>query len=130
MTKEEVVNYWLDSSDVDFEAMRTLLANGHYVWALFLGHLVTEKLLKAYYVKAVDVDVPQIHHLLRIAEKTGLALSDDQKDFLLEVTDFNIKARYPDYKAKFYKKATKAFSESYLLRIEEFRLWLLKKIKT
>lgn len=129
MTREEIVKYWLDSSDVDAAAMSTLFANGHYVWALFIGHLVVEKLLKAYYVKNLDADVPQIHHLLRIAEKAGLELPDAEKDFLLEVTDFNIKARYPDYKSKFYKKATKDFAEKYLRRIEEFRQWLLKQIE-
>lgn len=130
MTKEEIVKYWLDSSDVDAAAMDTLFANGHYVWALFIGHLVVEKLLKAYYAKNIDTDVPQIHHLLRIAEKAGLELSDDRKDFLLEVTDSNLKARYPDYKSKFYKKATSDFAEKYLGQIEEFRQWLSKKIKT
>ena len=92
-----------------------------------MGHLVIEKLLKAYYVKVVDNNVPQIHHLLQIAERAGLALSDSQKDFLLEVTTFNLKARYPDYKQRFYKKATKNFAEDYMNKIKEFRTWLLKK---
>ena len=68
MTREEIIQYWLDSSDVDFKAMDSLFVNGHYAWALFIGHLVIEKLLKAYYVKVIDSNVPQIHHLLQIAE--------------------------------------------------------------
>lgn len=128
MTRDEIIKYWLDSSDVDLKAMDTLFSNGHYVWSLFAGHLVVEKLLKAYYVKNIDTEVPQIHHLLRIAEKAKLDLSEDQKDFLLEVTSFNIKARYPDYKYKFYKKATMEFSEGYIQKIKGFREWLIKKI--
>lgn len=127
MKKDEIIKYWLDSSDIDFKAMDSLFNNGHYVWTLFVGHLVIEKLLKAYYVKVVDNNVPQIHHLLQIAERAGLALSDSQKDFLLEVTTFNLKARYPDYKQRFYKKATKNFAEDYMNKIKEFRTWLLKK---
>ena len=127
MKKDEIIKYWLDSSDIDFKAMDSLFNNGHYVWTLFVGHLVIEKLLKAYYVKVVDNNVPQIHHLLQIAERAGLALSDSQKDFLLEVTTFNLKARYPDYKQRFYKKATKHFAENYMNKIKEFRTWLLKK---
>ncbi|MCL4557775.1 MAG: HEPN domain-containing protein [Deltaproteobacteria bacterium] len=126
MKKDEIVKYWLDSSDIDFKAMDSLFNNGHYVWTLFVGHLVIEKLLKAYYVKVVDNNAPQIHHLLQIAERSGLALSDSQKDFLLEVTTFNLKARYPDYKQRFYKKATKSFAEEYMNKIKEFRTWLLK----
>lgn len=130
MTREEVLQYWISSSDLDFEAMTSLFNNGHYVWALFIGHLVIEKLLKAYYVKVADIAVPQIHHLLQIAERSGLVLSESQADFLLEVTSFNLKARYPDYKQRFYQKATKDFAGQYINKIKEFRIWLIKKIES
>lgn len=120
----------MDSADVDFKAMDTLFVNGHYVWALFIGHLVIEKLLKAYYVKVIDTHVPQIHHLLQIAQQTNLELLENQKDFLLEVTTFNLKTRYPDYKQRFYQKATKEFAKGYIQKIKEFRKWLIDKIKS
>jgi len=46
MTRQEVIDYWINSADIDFKAMENLFENGHYVWALFVGHLVIEKLLK------------------------------------------------------------------------------------
>ena len=58
-----------------------------------------------------------------------MELTEKQKDFLAEVTTFNIKSRYPDYKRRFYKKASKNFAEHYIKKIKEFRQWLLKKIK-
>ena len=128
MSRDEIIKYWQESSELDFQAMETLFKNGHFVWALFVGHLVIEKLLKAYYVKKVDFDSPQIHNLLKIAEKTQLELSEDQKIFLDEVTTFNIQARYPDFKNRFYRKATRDFAEKYLLKIKEFQEWLLKQI--
>ncbi len=130
MTKDEIIKYWVDSSEVDFKAMESLFSSGHYVWSLFVGHLVLEKLLKAYYVKNVDNKFPQIHHLLKIAESANLELSEDQKNFLLEVTTFNLEARYPDYKNRFYKKATREFCEYYITKIKEFRQWLIKKINS
>ena len=36
MTKDEIVKYWIDSSEVDFQAMESLYDKGHYVWALLL----------------------------------------------------------------------------------------------
>jgi len=129
MTKDEIIKYWIDSSEVDFKAMENLLNNGHYVWSLFIGHLVIEKLLKAYHVKNVDSSTPPIHDLTKIAEKANLPLSESQKDFLDEVTTFNIKARYPDYKNRFYRKATKEFTEMYIIRVKEFRQWLINMIK-
>lgn len=67
-----------------------------------------------------------IYHTL--ATKANLALSEEQENFLDDVTTFNIKARYPDYKNRFYRKATREFTEGYIAKIKEFRLWLMKKI--
>lgn len=124
MTKQEILSYWLESSDIDFDAMNALFQSGHYSWSLFLGHLVLEKLLKAYYIQEIDDNIPHIHQLLKIADMARLPLSSAQEELLLEVTTFNIKARYPDYKNRFYKKATKDFSVKYINDITEFRQWL------
>ena len=124
MTKEEITEYWLNSSDEDYVVMNSLFEKNHYVWALFIGHLVLEKLLKAYFVRQSEADVPHIHDLTKLAELGFLNLTEEQKDFLDEVTTFNIKARYPDYKNVFSKKAAKEFTEKYLNRIRDFRLWL------
>ena len=129
MTKGEIINYWLSSSNKDLRAMGSLFKNSHYMWALFLGHLIIEKLLKAIYAKEVDTNIPYTHDLTKIAEMAKLPLTEEQKDLLDEVTTFNIKTRYPDYKGRFYKKATKRFTENYILKIKEFRRWLIKRIK-
>ena len=55
-------------------------------------------------------------------------LTEEQKDLLDEVTTFNIKARYPDYKGRFYKKATKRFAEGYVSKIKGFKKNLKKKM--
>ena len=129
MTKDEIINYWLNSAGADLKAMNSLFKTGHYTWALFLGHLVIEKLLKAVYVKNIGANVPYIHNLIRISEEAKLELTEKQKDFLAEITTFNIKSRYPDYKGRFYRKATRKFTLHYLKEIKEFRQWLLKKTK-
>ena len=129
MTRKEILDYWLDSSDLDFRAMESLFDNGHYVWALFVGHLVIEKLLKALYIKNIDINAPQIHDLLKIADKAKLELTYIQRTFLDEVTTFNLRTRYPDFKRQFYKKATQKFTKDYLEQVKEFRQWLIGKIK-
>lgn len=128
MKQKKIIEYWINSSDRDYEVMNSLFEKKHYVWTLFLGHLVLEKLLKALYVKQVGVAVPYTHDLTKIADLTNLNLTEEQKDFLDEVTTFNIKARYPDYKNRFSKKATKRFAEKYLNKIKEFRLWLRERV--
>ena len=95
--------HWVISSDIDFKAMEHLFEKNDYTWSLFVGHLVIEKLLKAYYIKEVDTNPTLVHNLLRIAERSKLDLTEEQKDFLVTVTTFNIQARYNDIKMDFYK---------------------------
>jgi HEPN domain-containing protein len=64
-----IMDYWIDSSDEDFKTMLDLFHTKNFSWALFVGHLVIEKLLKAYYVKTLLEYPPMIHDLRRIAEK-------------------------------------------------------------
>lgn len=128
MKKEELIAYWIKSSDNDFSTMQHLFEKQDYHWSLFIGHLVVEKLLKAYYVKTVDNNPPRIHNLLRIAEKTDLPLSEEQQDFLVSVTAFNLRARYDDYKMEFYKTCTKEFSEQWINEIKGFRTWIKNEL--
>jgi len=69
-----------------------------------------------------------IHNLLRIARTCGLQMSGTQEEFLLEVTAYNIKARYPDYKKSFQRKANEEFTLDKIARIEEMQKWLRKII--
>lgn len=62
-----------------------------------------------------------------LAEKCSLHLSEDQEKFLEEVSDFNLEARYPDYKFSFNKKCTATFTRRYLTEIEVFLKWLKKE---
>ena len=124
MDKKGIIKYWIQSSDNDYETMVYLFKGKNYPWALFIGHIVIEKLLKAYYINNIDMNVPHIHDLLRIAEKAKMSLLEEQKDFLDTLTSFNIKARYDDYKLKFYTMCTKKFADEYIRKIKEFRVWI------
>ena len=51
MESKELVKYWVESSDRDYESMIKNYESKQYTWALFIGHLVLEKLLKGIYAK-------------------------------------------------------------------------------
>ena len=127
MKKDELVKYWAESSDNDFSTMNHLFEKKDYHWSLFIGHLVVEKLLKAYYVLNVGDYPPRTHNLLRLAEKSDMHLSEKQKDFLTTVTAFNLRARYDDYKMEFYKTCTRDFTEKWIDEIKGFRKWIKKE---
>ena len=129
MKKEELVSYWIDASDIDYRAMNNLYASKDYVWALFLGHLIIEKLLKGLAAKKGVTSVLKIHDLNKLARVAQLEIDEQMKDLLDVLTSFNIEARYPDYKKEFYKKCTADFSSNYIIKINELRLWLLEQLK-
>jgi len=121
---EKIVSYWVGSSDKDYDTMNNLFKSKDYHWSLFIGHLVIEKLLKAYFVKSQNEHPPFIHDLRRLAETANLILTDDQKLFLDTVTRFNISARYDDYKLNFYTLCTTDFTTEWIAKIKEYRKWI------
>ncbi|SPD74612.1 conserved hypothetical protein [uncultured Desulfobacterium sp.] len=128
MQKEDLLRYWIDSSDRDFQAMVHLFEKGDYVWSLFVGHLVIEKLLKAWYVQNIANSPPYIHDLVRLAEKGGLSIDEEQKDVLDTISTFNLKARYDDFKMEFHRKCSQGFTEKWFNTIKEFRIWIRDKL--
>ena len=124
----KIIDHWRESSDKDYQTMINLFRSGDYNWALFLGHLVIEKLLKALYVKRRETHAIIGHDLLRLASKMDLKLTDKQEDWFDRLTTFNINAWYDSYKQEFYMLCTKEFSEEWKLVIETLREWLRKQL--
>ena len=93
LDRDKLVQYWIESADSDCETMQAMFDAKKYNWALFVGHLMIEKLLKAYFVRINNQVPPFIHNLLRLAELCGISLTDDQEFFFAPVTAFNINGR-------------------------------------
>ena len=125
---DKIVSHWIKTSDEDFETMNSLYELGKYNWAMFLGHISTEKLLKAYFVKNKRKHAPPIHNLLRIAEKGELEVPEQYADWLDTISLFNINARYDDFKREFYNQCTLEFAKLWIERIKELRQWLKKRL--
>ena len=108
--------------------MQNLIKTQEYSWALFLGHLVIEKLLKALYVKRLQKHPLFSHDLLRLAKKFDIDLPDGYDEWLDEITTFNLNARYDDYKQSFNKLCTIEFSNEWITKIETLRKWLINQL--
>ena len=129
MNTKEHVEYWLKSAAHDMEVADTLFQNQKYDWCLFIGHLVIEKVLKAFYVRDKEEIPPKIHNLVRLAESTRLSFTEEQLIFLADLNDFNIETRYPDFKFSFYQTCTREFTEEQFSKIKELYQWLLSQMK-
>lgn len=121
-----LMEYWINSSDRDYESMKKNFEIKQYTWALFIGHLMIEKLLKGLYAKN-NIDNPytiKSHNLLALAQKCNIELTDEQVQKLKIITQFNISARYEDYKNEFYNLCTEEYTKEQISNIEEVRTWL------
>jgi len=93
---DKQIAYWCKGADEDWLVARDLVARDRVRHGLFFAHLALEKTLKALVCKSTGEMAPPIHNLVRLAERTGLHLSDAQIDLLAEVNEFNIEGRYPE----------------------------------
>ncbi|MDR0547495.1 MAG: HEPN domain-containing protein [Dysgonamonadaceae bacterium] len=125
---EQIVNHWIKSSDEDLDTMEILFNSGRYSWTLFMGHISTEKLLKAYYTKKKGGHAPYIHNLYRLAELSELVLTEEYADWFDEITAFNINARYDDYKQEFYSICTLSYATEWFNKIKILRQWIKNQL--
>lgn len=126
MENVNLMQYWEGSSDEDYNVMQYLYSGKKNSYCLFFGHLVIEKLLKGLYAKNNKENPYTIksHNLLALAEKCNLELTDEQVEKLQIITQFNISARYDDYKETFNQKCTDEYTSEQIKNIEEVRIWL------
>ena len=125
---EKIFRHWIESSEKDFETLVHLFESKDYNWALFIGHIVIEKLLKASVVKQTRDHSPFTHDLTKLAKLTDLDFSEEQLDWLDTITTFNLNARYDSYKQAFYIKCTSEFTEKWYGIILKLRLWIKDKL--
>jgi len=121
---DKIVRHWMETSDDDFNTMLVLFRSKSYHWALFMGHISIEKLLKAYFVKQTGNHAPFTHNLYRLAELGGLEISEEHAEWLFKITTFNINARYDDYKKEFYVLCTVDFTKEWIEKIKTLQQWI------
>lgn len=132
MNNIDLMNFWIESSEDDYNVMNLLYSSKKNSYCLFFGHLVIEKLLKALYAKKNKSApyAPKSHDLLYLAEKMDLEITEEQEDLLDTITRFNMNARYDDYKKEFQTKCTDEYTTKQKENIEEVRGWLRTLLMT
>ena len=96
MDIQKQVEYWLTSSNEDWEVAAKLVHEGRSRHGLFFAHLALEKVLKAIICQNTQDIAPRIHNLPRLSDVAGLTLNTDHADILADMNQFNIEGRYPE----------------------------------
>ncbi len=124
------VSYWVEMSDYDFDTAKAMFETKRYLYVGFMCHQVIEKILKAYWSRVLDEPPLKIHHLSRLAAKSGLIdmLSEEQMEFVDNLEPLNIEARYPSYKEQLMRMLTANKCKELLERTNELRLWIKARL--
>ena len=130
MRVEEEIRYWIDLARYDLGVARSLMKARKYVYALFFGHLVVEKMLKAVFVKRHGTSPPPTHNLVRLANDASMKLSEEDREFLRGLMEFNIEARYPRDAEKIRKICTKRFADEMTGRVRKWHRRLSAEIRS
>ncbi len=125
---EKTVGYWLESAEYDMDVADAMYEKGKYPYALFMGHLALEKLLKALVVKNTHKHAPYTHSLPLLASQLQIEIPQKIMNRLARFMEFHFEARYPKEQKKFYSKCTKKFADKNLQEIKEVFAWLKKKL--
>lgn len=119
--KQKALDYWFKSSQDDQETAQALFESKKYHHSLFFYHLSLEKLFKAKIVELHDKPPFPIHNLVVLSKELKITLSEQDKEELREISNFNLNARYDSYKFDFYKKATQKFAEKWIATIKKWQ---------
>lgn len=125
---EKIYAHWINTSDKDFATMGHLYESKDFHWALFIGHIVIERLLKACVVKRTNDHAPFTHDLTKLAKLSGLPFTEEHLDWMDTVSTFNMNARYDSYKEAFYKKCTPEFTSEWIDKIKHLQAWIKTKL--
>lgn len=131
MTKFDIkktISYWFEGAKYDMGVSKAMLRSKKYPYALFMGHLALEKLLKAFVVKKTKMHAPFTHSLPLLAEKSGQKFPEEILIKLREFMEFHFEGRYPDATKAFYKKCTKTYTVAQLKEIKKVFRWIEEKL--
>ncbi|MBU0568581.1 HEPN domain-containing protein [bacterium] len=123
----KTVNYWKQGAEYDLETADTLLEKKRFPYALFIGHLAIEKLLKCLFVRDNKEHAPWTHSLPLLASKLKVRVSEEILDKLGEFMEFHLEGRYPDYQMEFYEKCTEEFTIRKMEEIRKVYKWLISQ---
>jgi HEPN domain-containing protein len=121
---EKTVTYWMDGAAYDLGVAEAMLLAEKYPYALFMGHLALEKLLKSLVVKKTRAHAPITHSLPLLVEKAGIAVPEQILIKLREFMEYHIDARYPRSGNALYTRYTGIFTKEKLKEIQEVYQWL------
>jgi len=80
-------------------------------------------------VKNHDTNIPpKVHNIIHLLDDSHINLDTELPRIFIVTKEFNIEARYPDYKQKINQICDKNYTDDMLIKVKEIRQCLLNKM--
>ncbi|SPD75635.1 HEPN domain protein [uncultured Desulfobacterium sp.] len=126
---DKIVAHWVEQSRYDLDTAKAMLIAARYLYVAYMCQQAIEKMIKAIIAQQGKENYP-IHNLNRLAEIAEISneLSQEQLDFIAELTPYHIEARYGDYKESLSEIIDEQRARSVYEKTLGLFQWLYKKI--
>jgi HEPN domain-containing protein len=126
---DKIVAHWVERSRYDLDTAKAMLNAARYLYVAYMCQQTIEKMIKAIIAQQGKENYP-IHNLNRLAEIAEISnkLSQEQLDFIAELTPYHIEARYGDYKESLSEIIDEQRARSVYEKTLGLFQWLYKKI--
>ena len=130
LSKIDHINYWLSTSEEDWDRAMFMYEKKDYVFCLFCVHLCIEKLSKALWVKENPNNnhpprIPDVKHILA---DTSFMPDAAPRFFIDNLQRYQLEGRYPDYKKLIYSYTPLVYTDELLNHAKNLRKCLQDKI--
>jgi HEPN domain-containing protein len=120
--------YWLNVAEEDLITCKSLFKTKRYLHCLFFADLTIEMALKALVIHDRKRLPPYIHNLEKIYSLTNKDL-DISIDFLRDINEYNINARYPDEREKLRKGINEKTIGDTIITVDQIFTLICNKIQ-
>jgi HEPN domain-containing protein len=129
-SKEEHIDYWIQSAEQDIETAEYLFAGNRWVFGLFCCHLAIEKLCKGVWIKNNTGNIPpKIHNLLKLPAESKFSYDDEILDTLNKLNVYQIEGRYPEESTELNSSTSETIAKELFSKTKKTKDWLLKKLQ-
>ena len=127
MTKEQYVDYWMNTAEEDWTTVGVLFAMERYLHCLYWAHLMLEKLANALWIKNNSDNIPpKSHDIVWLLGESKVDLGKDYTEFLYKFNRFQLLDQSLDHTSKLYQACTKEFTAHELKKVKEVRAFLIE----
>jgi len=128
--KQKYIDHWKNQATEDWKGADLLFAGKHYSLALFISHLVIEKICKALWIRDNVSDTPpKTHNLLYLLSKTRVFIPENIGLLIHDANRFQIEGRYEEYRLEIESLITEEFASQNFNSFKIIFTWIIKELE-